>query len=120
AASAFLPAAKSGSSCAQSDSDPIIGPRVVQIGQSSSGIFASATRWGAPSHAAMGLGHRSSIAADRAVAPTSAPSTTANMIQRFIVAPCAPSAGLQQRAPADFYHLGAKYCLASRVSARSV
>ena len=40
ATSAFLPAAKSGSSCAQSASDPI-DPMVVQIGQSSGASFAS-------------------------------------------------------------------------------
>src|SRR6266404_7404890 len=101
ATSAFLPAAKSGSSCAQSASDPIVS-MVVQIGQSSSGIFASAFRSGAPSHAAMELRHGNSMAADRPAAATSAPSTTANMIQRIIVAQCAPSAGARRQPPADF------------------
>jgi hypothetical protein len=47
---------------AQSASDPIV-PMVVQIGQSSSGIFASAFRSGAPSHAAMEPRHGNSTAA---------------------------------------------------------
>src|ERR1700726_496939 len=42
--------------------DPIV-PMVVQIGQSSSGIFASAFRSGAPSHAAMEPRHENSTAA---------------------------------------------------------
>ena len=52
ATSAFLPAAKSGSSCAQSASDPIA-PMVVQIGQSSVASFASVARSGAPSQTAI-------------------------------------------------------------------
>ena len=47
ATSAFLPAAKSGSSCAQSASDPIA-PMVVQTGQASGAIFASVTGSAAP------------------------------------------------------------------------
>src|SRR3984893_1495210 len=78
ATSSFLPAAKSGSSCAQSASDPIV-PMVVQIGQSSSGIFASAFRSGAPSHAAMEPRHENSTAAGNSYCkcPTWKPDRTA-------------------------------------------
>src|SRR5262245_36130355 len=52
ATSAFLPAAKSGSSCAQSASDPI-NPMVVQIGHSSVVSFAAGVGSDAPSQIAI-------------------------------------------------------------------
>jgi hypothetical protein len=62
ATSAFLPAAKSGSSCAQSASDPIA-PMVVQIGQASGAIFASVADSAAPSQPAIELRHGDWVAA---------------------------------------------------------
>jgi hypothetical protein len=62
ATSAFLPAAKSGSSCAQSASDPI-DPMVVHIGQSSVASFASGARSDAPSQTAIMPRQPSSAAA---------------------------------------------------------
>src|SRR6185369_3728134 len=84
AASALLPFAKSGSSCAQSASDPIAA-MLVQIGQSSNGSFASVFGSGAPIHVAKELRHGNSRATDRPAAATSAPSSAAIMIQRVIV-----------------------------------
>src|SRR5262245_51995973 len=80
ATSAFLPAAKSGSSCAQSASDPM-SPMVLQIGQLSGVSFASAARSDAPTHAAMEVRHGDVVTAHSPAAATSAPSTAADAIE---------------------------------------
>src|SRR5262249_50268121 len=79
--SACLPAAKSGSSCAQSASDPI-DPMVVQIGHSSVASFAGGAGSDAPSQIAIALRQSGSLAKQSTPAATSAPRIAARAIDR--------------------------------------
>src|SRR6266853_6810303 len=84
ALSAFLPALKSGSSCAQSASDAAAA-MVVQIGNSSSAIAVSARRSGPPNNGAITSRHPGGLIVWTATPAARAPSIMANAIVRIII-----------------------------------
>src|SRR6266853_771802 len=84
ALSAFLPALKSGSSCAQSASDAAAA-MVVQIGNSSSAIAVSVRRSGPPNHGAITSRQPGGLIVWTATPAARAPSIMANAIVRIII-----------------------------------
>src|SRR3954449_2439358 len=81
---AFLPAAKSGSSCAQSASDAT-DAMVVQIGQCSGVTAVSAPRSRPPNNGVITCHDAGGLIVYTATLATSAPSIVANAIARIIV-----------------------------------